>query len=113
MSTFVFRLLSPRPTFAMDMTDDEREIMGGHMTHWQPYIDSGRMVFFGPIIDSTGSWGLGVVEADSEEEIVAFAAADPVVTSGTGTMEIGTALGGFVRPKTWSNDSPAIADAPG
>jgi hypothetical protein len=27
MSTFVFRLNAPRPTFALDMNDEEREIM--------------------------------------------------------------------------------------
>jgi hypothetical protein len=27
MSTYVFRLKAPRPTFALDMSDEEREIM--------------------------------------------------------------------------------------
>jgi hypothetical protein len=27
MATFVFRLLNPRPTFALDMSDEERDIM--------------------------------------------------------------------------------------
>ena len=40
--------------------------MGRHAAHWQPKIDAGEMVVFGPILDSTGSWGLGVVEADDE-----------------------------------------------
>ena len=30
MSTFVFRLKAPRPTFALDMSDEEREIMARH-----------------------------------------------------------------------------------
>jgi len=80
------------------MTDDEREIMGRHAEHWQPFIDSGRMVVFGPVLDGTGSWGLGVVEADEEDALRAFAAEDPAVTSGTAHMEIGTLLAGFVRP---------------
>ncbi len=37
--------------------------MGRHAAYWQPLIDSGRMVVFGPVLDTTGSWGLGVVEA--------------------------------------------------
>ena len=72
MTTFVFRLKAPRPNFALDMTDDEREIMGRHAAHWQSYIDSGQMVVFGPVHDDTGSWGLGVVEADDEDEVRAF-----------------------------------------
>lgn len=99
MSTFVFRLNAPRPTFALDMSDEERQIMARHAAHWGPWIESGQMVIFGPVLDSTGSWGLGVVEADDEEELRAFAADDPVVTTGTGTIEIGKMLGGFVRPR--------------
>jgi uncharacterized protein YciI len=97
MSTFVFRLTAPRPTFALDMTDEEREIMGRHAVHWQPLIDSGQMVVFGPVLDTTGSWGLGVVEAEDEDELRAFAAGDPVVTTGTAQIEIGKMLAGFVR----------------
>jgi uncharacterized protein YciI len=95
--TFVFRLISSRPSFAFDISDDEREIMAQHAAHWQPLIDAGRMVFFGPVLDDGGSWGLGIVEADDEEEIRAFAACDPVVTTGIGRIELGTMLRGFVR----------------
>jgi uncharacterized protein YciI len=98
MSTFVFRLQAPRPNFALDMTDEEREIMARHAAHWQPFIDSGRMVAFGPVLDGTGSWGLGVIEAEDEDELRAFAAGDPVVTTGTAHIEIGKMLSGFVRP---------------
>jgi uncharacterized protein YciI len=59
------------------MTDDEREVMGRHAAHWQPLIDSGQMMVFGPILDGTGSWGLGVVESDDEDALRAFAAKDP------------------------------------
>ena len=98
MTTFVLRLQASRPSFALDMSDEEREIMGRHAAHWQPMIDSGRMVVFGPVLDSTGSWGVGVVEADDEEELQAFAAGDPAVTSGTAHLELGRMLTGFVRP---------------
>lgn len=98
MSTFVFRLQAPRPTFALDMTDDEREIMGRHAAHWQPLVDSGAMVVFGPVLDGTGSWGLGVLEADDEDELRTFADRDPVVTTRTATMVMGKMLAGFVGP---------------
>jgi len=97
MSAFVFRLRGPRPNFALDMTDEEREIMARHAAYWRPLIDSGQMIVFGPVLDSTGSWGLGVVEADNEDELRAFAASDPVVTTGTGTIEMGKMLAGFIR----------------
>ena len=99
MSTFVFRLKAPRPNFALDMSDEEREVMGRHAAHWQPYIESGQMVIFGPVLDSTGSWGLGVVQSDDEDELRDFAARDPVVTTGTARIELGKMLQGFVRPQ--------------
>ena len=99
MTTFVFRLKAPRPTFAVDMSDEEREIMGRHAAYWRPYIDSGQMVVFGPVLDETGSWGLGVIDADDEDELRAFASRDPAVTSGTADLEIGRMLAGFVRPR--------------
>jgi uncharacterized protein YciI len=98
MATFVFRLQAPRPTFALDMTEEEREVMRRHAAYWQPLVEAGRMVVFGPVLDSTGSWGLGVVEADDEDEIRSFAAGDPAVTTGTATIEMGKMLAGFVRP---------------
>jgi uncharacterized protein len=99
VTTFVFRLKGPRPTFALDMSEEEREVMARHAVYWQPWIDSGQMVIFGPVLDTGGSWGLGIVETDDEQGLRAFAANDPVVTTATGTIEIGKMLGGFVRPR--------------
>ena len=72
--------------------------MEQHATHWQSFVESGQMVIFGPVLDSTGSWGLGVVEAENEDELRAFASRDPAVSSGTAEIEIGELLAGFVRP---------------
>jgi uncharacterized protein YciI len=57
------------------------------------------MVVFGPVLDPTGSWGLGVLEAEDEQEVRAFAAGDPVVVTGTAEIEVGKMLAGFVRPR--------------
>jgi uncharacterized protein YciI len=94
---FAFRLIPQRPTFAQDMSADEAAIMAQHAEHWQPLIDAGKVVVFGPVLDSTGSYGLGLIEADSEEEVQALAQTDPAVTSGLGKYEIGRMLSGFVR----------------
>jgi uncharacterized protein YciI len=99
MTTFVLRLKAPRPNFAQTMTDEEREIMGRHAAHWQPYLEAGRMVVFGPVLTDTDSFGLAVVEAEDEQELRDFAAADPVVTTGTAQFEVGRMLAGFVRPR--------------
>ena len=55
------------------------------------------MVVFGPVLDESGSWGLGVVEAGDEDGLRAYAAEDPVVTTGTAEIEIGKLLTGFTR----------------
>jgi hypothetical protein len=41
-----------------------------------------------------------VIEAEDEDELRAFAAQDPVVTTGTAEIEMGKLLTGFVRPRT-------------
>ncbi len=74
--------------------------MGRHAAHWRPYIDSGQMVAFGPVLLEAGSFGLAVIEAEDEDELRAFAGRDPVVTTGTANYEIGKMPDGFgfVRP---------------
>jgi uncharacterized protein YciI len=99
MPTFVFRLIAPRPDFALTLSDSERELMGRHAAHWQPYVESGRMAVIGPVQDDTGSWGLGVVEADDEAELRAHGERDPTVTAGVCRIELGRMLAGFVRPR--------------
>jgi hypothetical protein len=56
------------------------------------------MVVFGPVLHSTGSFGLAVIEVEDEDELRAFAARDPVITTRTAEFEIGKMLAGFVRP---------------
>jgi uncharacterized protein YciI len=98
VATFVLRLKSPRPNFAQTLTDEEREIMGRHAAHWQPWLDRGAMVVFGPVLTDEDSYGLAVVDTEDEQALRAFAAEDPVVTTGTATYEIGRLAAGFVRP---------------
>jgi len=90
MSTFVIRVKPRRQTFALDMSKEEREIMARHAAHWQPWIDSGQMVLFGPVLDASGSWGLAVVDTDDEEKLRAFAADEPVVTTAPAGWRSGT-----------------------
>jgi uncharacterized protein YciI len=97
MSTFVLRLIAPRPDFAQTLTDSEREIMSRHAAHWDPYLKRGDMVVFGPVLTDDDSYGLAVVETDDEEALRNFAAQDPVVTTGTAVFEFGRMAAGHVR----------------
>jgi hypothetical protein len=99
MPTFVLRLIAPRPNFAQTITDSEREIMSRHAAHWRPYLDRGDMVVFGPILTDEDSYGLAVVETEDEPALRAFAAQDPVVTTGTADFEFGRMAAGTVRER--------------
>jgi uncharacterized protein YciI len=99
MPTFVLRLIAPRPGFAQTLTDSEREIMGRHAAHWQPYLERGDMVVFGPVLTDDDSFGLAVVDTDDEQALRDFAAQDPVVTSGTAAFEFGRLAAGHVRER--------------
>jgi uncharacterized protein len=100
MPVFVLRLKAARPRFAQTLTDAERAIMGRHAAHWQPYLERGDMLAFGPVLTDDNSYGLAVVETDDEQALRDFAAEDPVVTTGTASFEIGRmADAGKVRPR--------------
>jgi hypothetical protein len=39
------------------MSEQEREIMARHAAHWRPWVASGQMMIFGPVLDASGSEG--------------------------------------------------------
>ena len=87
---FVYKLIPPRPTFGPgDMSDDEAAVMAEHAGYWQRLTEDGKVVVFGPVVSPSGTWGLAVVRADTEDEMTAIGDADPAVTSGTCTFEVG------------------------
>jgi uncharacterized protein YciI len=88
MSHFLYKLIPPRPTFDTDMSDTEAAIMGQHMAYWQDLLERGRVVVFGPVSDPVGTWGLGVVEAETEDDARALGVDDPAVASGMATFEV-------------------------
>jgi hypothetical protein len=51
---FVYKLVPPRPSFAMDMTDAERAVMGEHAAYWHGLLDRRTAVVFGPVLDPAG-----------------------------------------------------------
>jgi uncharacterized protein len=84
----LLRLISPRPTFPMDMTDPERKVMGEHVTYWTALRDKGIAIVFGPVLDPKGVWGVAVVETPDEATARALLAKDPVEKAGLSKIEI-------------------------
>jgi uncharacterized protein len=74
---FFLKLNPSRPTFAFDMTPEEREIMQQHAAYWRTLMGEGKVVVFGPVMDPAGPFGMGVVKADCVETIQAFIEGDP------------------------------------
>ena len=88
MSYFLYRLIPPRPTFAMDMTAAEQATMGRHAAYWQAHLEEGRVVVFGPVADPDGTWGMAVLEVEGEAGAVALGEEDPAVSSGMATFAV-------------------------
>jgi uncharacterized protein YciI len=94
MSLYLFRLLPPRADFAQTMTPAEQEAMALHQDYWQQLLSGGRVVVYGPVADPEGVWGLGVVRAESQEEVVLLAQNDPVIAAGVCAFDVMEIMGG-------------------
>ena len=75
--SFFIKLNPPRPTFAMDMTPDERAIMQKHVGYWTSLLEQGVAIVFGPVLDPKGGYGAGVVSVDNEEHLKKIIDNDP------------------------------------
>ncbi|MFI5135534.1 MAG: YciI family protein [Chitinophagales bacterium] len=74
---FVLHLLPSRPTFAMDMSPLEREIMQRHIVYWNDLMSKGFVLAFGPVMDPKGIYGLGIIEVDNADQVNSFISNDP------------------------------------
>ena len=85
---FVYKLVPPGPTFALDMDETEAELMGQHAAYWRDQLDQGLVIVFGPVMDPAGVWGLGVLETEDETAARGLVLADPVIAAGACTFEL-------------------------
>ncbi len=83
---FFVKLVPPRPTFAQDMTDEEKAIMARHADYWKALMREGKVIVFGPVLDPRAVFGLGIVEVESEAEMRELIAHDPA--SGLSRYEV-------------------------
>jgi uncharacterized protein YciI len=74
---FALKLVPCRPTFAQDMSDEERAIMMQHVAYFKGLMDKGMVIVYGPVMDPKGVYGLGVVEVDDEAQVQDIIANDP------------------------------------
>ena len=84
MKYFFCKLTPPRPTFAADMTDAERQLMRQHVAYWSDLAANRTVILFGPVADPQGGYGIAVVEAPDEATVRALTANDPVTKAAAG-----------------------------
>lgn len=63
---FLYILKPHRENFADNMTDEEASVMSEHFNYLKDLLEKGILVLAGP--ETTGKFGLALVETDSEEE---------------------------------------------
>jgi uncharacterized protein YciI len=81
---FVFRLLPPRPTFAFDMTAEERATMTDHVAYWSALAAEGKVLAFGPVGDPAGPYGIAIILAEDQAAAERLRDDDPAMRSGHG-----------------------------
>jgi len=86
MQAFFCKLVPPRPSFAMDLSPSEADVMMRHALYWQDLIARGlvRMFALGLVMDPAGAFGIGVMEREDESGVRALTAEDPAITAGIG-----------------------------
>jgi uncharacterized protein YciI len=74
---FFVKLIPRRPTFPQDISPEEAAIMQTHSAYWANLMRQGRVHAYGPVMDPEGTYGMGVLSADSIEEVEGLLANDP------------------------------------
>lgn len=80
MPHYFFKLNPSRPTFAQDMSTEERAIMLQHVAYWAELMNKGLVVVFGPVMDPKEVYGVGVVEVETEEQLKELIKNDPATS---------------------------------
>jgi uncharacterized protein YndB with AHSA1/START domain len=83
-SYYMCKLLPPRPSFPVDMSEAEARVMQEHVVYWTGLLQKGVAVLFGPVLDPKGAWGAGVVGVGSDDELRALQAGDPAIRASIG-----------------------------
>jgi uncharacterized protein YciI len=81
MPFFLSKLIPPRPTFALDMSADERAMMSAHQDYWLPQLNAGLVIVMGPVLDPAGGYRVMIAHAPSLKVLEDWQAQDPAIVS--------------------------------
>ena len=86
MQAFFCKLVPPRPTFAMDHSPAEADVMKQHALYWNDLITRGvvRVFALGLVMDPAAAFGIAVMEREDESAVRGLTDRDPAITAGIG-----------------------------
>ena len=84
MSHFFIKLIAPRPTFATQMSDEEKLLMQKHAAYLKDLQTKGVVLAFGPVFDPSGPFGMALVKAADVAAASAIMADDPTIKANCG-----------------------------
>jgi hypothetical protein len=84
MAWFLGKLIPPRPSFPLDMSEEERAIMLAHQDYWLPQINAGLVLAMGPVLDPKGAYGVMLANVPSLKMLEDWQNKDPAILSGRG-----------------------------
>ena len=85
---FYFKLIAPRPTFPMDITEQEKALMDEHGAYFAREFEAGKLLLYGPVMAPQGAFGIGILEVADADEARRFGENDPSVRAGMNRFEI-------------------------
>ena len=55
---YYFNLIPRLPTFAQDITQEEKALMEAHGAYFQQQFDAGKLLLYGPVMAPDGAFGV-------------------------------------------------------
>jgi len=83
---FIYFIRPHKENFAETMTEEEGNIMGTHFLYLKELLKSGKLILAGP--ETTGKFGIAIIETESENEARDIMMNDPAVKSGIVSPEL-------------------------
>ena len=78
MAYFLAKLIPPRPTFPLDMSEQERAAMRAHGDYWLPHLNAGLVIAMGPVADPRAPYDVMIANAPSLKMLQDWQAKDPL-----------------------------------
>jgi len=70
------------------MTDEERRLIDEHGRYFEEHFDAERLLLYGPVLATSGAFGLAILEVESEAEARSFGEGHLSVRAGLNKFEI-------------------------